>query len=91
MIHHPESAKRTHPTSSAHTSTAKCYTLHELRQARDLRDAQRVKALQAVLWDTAQQIGLPFHVAGTVAVPNLSATQKTVITNNYETFFATAP
>ena len=57
------------------------HTLQELRQARALRDAQRVKALQAVLRDTAEQIGLPFHVSGTVVVPNLSTTQKTVITN----------
>ena len=57
------------------------HTLHELRQARELRDTQRVKALQAVLRETAQQVGLPFHVAGTVVVPNLSTTQKTVITN----------
>ena len=65
----------------AYINSKMLHTLHELRQARDLRDAQRVKALQAELRDTAQQIGLPFHVAGTVVVPNLSATQKTVITN----------
>ena len=57
------------------------HTLHELRQARQLRDAQRVKALQAVLRETTQQVGLPFHVVETVVVPNLSTTQKTVITN----------
>ena len=57
------------------------HTLYELWQARQLKDAQRVKALQAVLRDTAQQVGLPFHVAGTVVVLNLSTTQKTVITN----------
>ena len=71
-----------HQTNSALTSTAKCYTpCTKLRQARELRDAQRVKALQAVLHDTAQQVGLPFHVAGTIVVPNLSTAQKTVITN----------
>ena len=57
------------------------HTLHELRQARQLRDTQRVQALQSVWRDSAQQVGLPLHVAGTVVVPNLSTIQKTVITN----------
>ena len=65
----------------AYINSKMLHTLHELRPARHLGDAQRVKALQAVLRDTAQQVGLPFHVAGTVFVPNLSTTQKTVITN----------
>ena len=65
----------------AYINSKMLHTLHELCQARELRDTQRVKALQAVLRDTAQQLGLPFHVAGTVVVPNLSTTQKTIITN----------
>ena len=65
----------------AYINSKMLYTLHELCQARDLRYAQRVKALQAVVRETAQQVGLPFHVAGTVVIPNLSTTQKTVITN----------
>ena len=73
--------KTTHQTNSAYINGKMLHTLHELRQTRHLRDAQRVKALQAVLRDTAQQVGLPFHVAGTVVVPNLSTMHKTVITN----------
>ena len=34
-----------------------------------------------VLRDTAQQLALPFHLCGTIVVPNLTKLQKTVITN----------
>ena len=33
------------------------------------------------LRETAQQVGLPFHVAGTIVVTSLSTIEKTVITN----------
>ena len=48
----------------AYINSKMLHTLHKLCHARDLRDAQRVKALQGVLRDMAQQIGLPFHVLG---------------------------
>ena len=37
--------------------------------------------LQAVLHNTKRDVGLPFHVAGSVVVPNLLTVQKTVLTN----------
>ena len=55
--------------------------LQELRQAKQEQDTQPVKALQTVLRDTASQLALPFHVCGTIVVPNLTKPQKTIITN----------
>ena len=48
------------------------HVLQELIQPKQERDTQRVKALQTVLRDTASQLALPFHVCGTIVVPNLT-------------------
>ena len=54
--------------------------LQEIRQAKQIRDMQRVKALQTFLKDTAQQAHMPDHLAGTIVIPNITIQQKIVIT-----------
>ena len=67
------------------------HVLQELRQAKQERDTPRVKALQVFLRDTAQQLALPFHLCGTIVVPNLTKLQKTVITNIVRKVLQTSP
>ena len=55
--------------------------LHMLRQARQHRDRHRVKALQVLLREHTPKISLPFHVSGTIIVPELSIVQNTVLAN----------
>ena len=45
-------------------------TILNTRQAKHICDMQRVKALQAFLKDTTQQACMPYHLAGTIVVPN---------------------
>ena len=68
-------------TKRAYITSTVLHVLQELRQAKQERDTPRVKALQVFLRDTAQQLALPFHLCGTIVVPNLTKLQKTVITN----------
>ena len=53
---------------------------HELRQGRQHRNGKRTKALHALLREHTKQVSLPFHVVGTLRVPNLSTVPKMVLT-----------
>ena len=56
------------------------HVLQDLRQAKQQRDTPRVTTLQVFLRDTAQQLAVPFHLCGTILLPNRNY-RKPVITN----------
>ena len=85
------SENNTSNTKRAYISSTVLHVLHELRQAKQERDTPRVQALQVFLRDTAHRLALPFHLCGTIVVPNLTKLQKIVITNIVRKILHTSP
>ena len=70
----------TSDTKRAYITSTVLHVLQELRQAKQECDTPRVKALQTFLRESASWL-VPFHLCGTIVVPNLTRPQKTVIAN----------